>query len=286
MPSPSDVQVAVTKGISELPRNSDVQNAVKNEISPLEERMSAINERLAGLSVQMEFLKPDPSKSLPKAMKQSLQEKGDLELGLKTPAALAIKAREEKISTYPQSIHQVVGDLLSLKSGTSDYWRASAALLNYRSFNVSPGKSAALTTMSLPNCTDSDPLPSRVTDPLIPNGTFGYYENCRFTLDSSEDDARINSLLRGNFPMVEFSRCLIVYKGGTFSLVTNWHYDSPTTGGSGTGLVVRVSGPSLVFVGCLFDFSISNQIPKNGQEATEALLAQNGLSLKLPLSLP
>jgi hypothetical protein len=277
---PGDVEKAVKDGVSPLPQRADV--------SQLNDRMSAINEKLAGLTATMEFLKPDVSRSLPKAMKQSLQQKGDLELGLKTLAALATKAQEKRITTDREAIKEVSRDLLSVKERNADFWKAYTSLLNYRSFNVSPSQTAALSIANLPNCTDSDPVPIKITA-VSPTGQLtgvsnAYYENCRLTLDSAEDGRRINSMVLKQFPTIEFRHCLIVYKGGGFTLITYWdHFEAPAKGGSGTGAVIGYTGPTMQFIECSFDFSVSNPMPKAGQEITQNLLAQTGLSLSLPL---
>lgn len=283
-----------------LPRTADVQNvvsiAVKNEVSPLNDKISAINEKLAGLTATIEFLKPDVSKNLPNVMKQSLQQKGDLELGLKTLAALATRAQEQKITTDPVEIGEVVQHLLSIKDRNIDFWRASSSLLNYRSFNVLPKQTISLSMQNLPNCTDSDPVtltgqaPYTILD-LEPTGKVKrvmnpHYYNCRFTLDSAEDDRRINSMVVSKFPTIEFRHCLIVYKGGDFALITESHVAKiplHSLTGKDTGGTANYNGPSLQFIECLFDFSVSDQVPERGQEITQNLLAQNGLSLIIPL---
>lgn len=278
----------------QLPHTADVQNAVnsavKNEVSPLNDKMSAISEKLAGLTATMEFLKPDVSKNLPRVMKQNLQQNGDLELGLKTVAALATKAQQQRITSDSTAIAEVIQDLLSIKDRNADFWKASTSLLNYRSFDISPRQTTGLSTANLTDCTNSDPLPYKITEvgPVgeIKKYSNAYYENCRFTLDSLEDDKRINSIMLNRFPVIELRHCLIVYKGGDFSLITYWQ---PFLGpfhaltGKGTGGVFKYTGPSLQFIECLFDFSVSNQMPERGQEITQGLLAQNGLSLILPL---
>lgn len=279
-----------------LPRTADVQNAVStafnSEVSPLNDKISAISEKLAVLTATMEFLKPDVSKNLPKVMKQSLQQKGDLELGLKTLVALTTKAQEQRITTDPVAIEEVVRDLLSIKNRNADFWRASTSLLNYRSFDMSPKQTADLSISSLPNCTNSKPQPFRITQ-VGPKGDVEkfsnpYYENCLFTLDSAEDDARINSMVMDGFPVIEFRHCLIVYKGGDFTLVSWIHMENASTwtSGKGRGLTLNFNGPTLWFTGCLFDFSVSSQTPEPGKEIMQALLSQTGMSLGIPLGNP
>jgi hypothetical protein len=275
-----------------MPQRADVENAVSNGVGPVNEKISAINEKLAVLTTRMEFLKADVSKNLPQAMKQSLQQTGDLELGLKTVAALATEAQERRVTSDPKEIAEVVRDLVSIKVRNSDFWRASTSLLNYRSFDVSPKQTASLSTANLQDCTTSDPAPMTVTE-VSPSPIGGvkrlsnaYYENCRFTLDSAEDDRRINSIVVNKFPTIEFRHCLIVYRGRDFSLIT-WtqieHAPLVALTGKGSGARVSYNGPSLQFVECLFDFSVSEPMPERGKEITEALLAQAGPSLTLPI---
>jgi len=153
----------------QLPRTADVQNVVntafENEVSPLNDKISAINEKLAGLTATMEFLKPDVSKNLPKVMKQSLQESGDLELGLRTVAALATKAQEQKVTTDPQGISEI-GRQLILNQGNFESnvrplaWDAVISLLSYRSFiTASEDPSYSKPSTLRPVTTPPGPLP-------------------------------------------------------------------------------------------------------------------------------
>jgi hypothetical protein len=129
MPSPADVQVAVTNGL--IP--------VKGKMDNVNEKISNINESLARLTTASEFLKPDVSKNLPRVMKQSLQQSGDLDLGLRTVTALATKALEQKVTTDPHGIFEIGQMLLSNQNNFEPSagplaWDAVVSLLDYRSF--------------------------------------------------------------------------------------------------------------------------------------------------------
>jgi hypothetical protein len=113
-----------------------------------------------------------------------------------------------------------------------------------------------------------------------------YYQNCRLTLDSARDDERINSLVRSKFPTIEFRNCLIVYRGGEFALILWSHVQAAPLHmltANGKGAELNYDGPSLQFISCQFDFSVSNQVPQRGKETLQTLLTQNGPSLALAI---
>lgn len=203
-------------------------------------------------------------------------------------------ARQEKIKTPPNVIDDLQKRLLETSKDAPEFWQTSSALLNYRSFDVDPQRAAELLGANIPNCTDSDPAPFTITEV---NHGFGsgpvtgvsspYYENCRFTLDSAKDDARINSMIADGFPVIEFRHCVIVYNGGSFTLITNINRQNvPATGGHGTGLTLNFNGPTLWFTQCLFEFSVSDHTPEPAKKLTQSLLAQNGPSLAIPVLKP
>lgn len=268
-----------------MPHSADVDNAIYKGLVPVNDKMSAINEKLASLTSAMEFIKPDVSKTLPKTMKENLQRNGDLELGLKTVAALAEGAQERHIKTDPALLAEVDQELLQIKDRNSDFWRASTSLLNYKTFNLAPQQAVSLQAADIPNCTDAEPIPMKVKG-IGPNGEIrqlanAYYQNCKLTLDSAEDDAKINSLILQKVPTIEFRNCLILYSGGNVTLITHTQLsNAPLLGGA----TINYNGPALQFVNCLFKFSTSNQLPPNVKTIIEALLSQPGPQLRIPTS--
>lgn len=211
----------------------------------------------------------------------------DLGVAIATARQQQAKVSPTIISDLQQKLVATAGTNASAVE-SPNFWPTAAEFISYRS-EVTTGnfKSSA----GIPNCTDSDPNPFKVTE-VGPIGNVkkianAYYENCRFTLDSPQDDSRINTILEKKFPTIEFRHCLIIYRGGDFTLITYRSMkDVPTTAtkGSGKGLRIDYNGPALQFVQCLFDFSMSNNVPKNGQELTRLLLAQGQSSLSIPIS--
>jgi hypothetical protein len=199
---------------------------------------------------------------------------------------LLATAQNQGVKVDTKVLDALTRKLSATNASAVGFWPAAAGLISYRS-RVAANDFG--NPVNLPNCTDSDPFPLKVTE-VGPKGEIkkianAFYENCRFTFDSATDDARINSILLNKAPTVEFRHCLIVYRGGDFTLVTHLSVNNaPIQGGSGHGAAIDYNGPTLQFVQCFFDFSVSDQIPKNGQEATHALLAQTKSPLVLFLS--
>jgi hypothetical protein len=208
-------------------------------------------------------------------------------------AALQL-ATQEKIELPHTVVDDLQHKLLETERDAPEFWPTVSEFISYRSFNLVPKQAADLSVANLPNCTTSEPHGMAIAA-VSPGGQVtkvsnAYYENCRFTIDSPEDDKRIMFLIKRcptPSPMIEFRHCLIVYRGGDFTLPTWTKYQNlPAQGGSGTGLTLSYNGPTLIFTGCLFDFSASNQLPEHGQEITQSLLAQTNLTLVLRLREP
>src|SRR6185437_5269065 len=75
----------------------------KHDSDAVNERISAINERLATLTTTIEFMKPDPGKRIPTIMNDNLHSGENLDLGLKTIGAVARRATKEKIHSNEAS---------------------------------------------------------------------------------------------------------------------------------------------------------------------------------------
>ena len=277
--------------LTTVPRASEIEAAVNKGLQPINEKISAINVSLATLTADVEFLKLDASKNLGKVMTQSLKQTGDSELKLKTIAALATKAQSQGITTDRESLANATNALLAVKDRSADFWNASVALLNYRSFNSLPDQAERLSQPNIPNCTDKAPHPFTVTG-VGPIGNVtqiasAFYEDCRFTIDSERDDERINATIKNGLPVIEFRHCLIVYSGGPFTLITWIRFNNAkfnSLQGHGSGGSFNYNGPTLNFSNCLFNFSTVKQVPPKGQQVVEALLAQNGPDLRLPIA--
>jgi hypothetical protein len=192
-------------------------------------------------------------------------------------------ARDQAIQVSPASVNRLTENLLAIQPRPAEFWAVSADLLSYRSLN---DETRQLLTMNLPDCADSSPTPNTVieADPHKFTVKFGSYENCRFTLDSEQDDQRINAFLNNTTPHITFKHCLIVYRGGAINLIIGWNNRlTVITGTHGQQpLVVPISGTTFSFQDCLFTFSIPDIPPPNAQKITMTLLAQNGGLLTLP----
>jgi hypothetical protein len=195
-------------------------------------------------------------------------------------------AKQEGVSVDPALVHQVGQKLLNVRPRLPDFWSTSAQLVSYKSSNGASQKIQELASVSLPDCTDSEPKSAAITEVPDPH-TFKFkgatYENCRVTLDSKKDDERINSLLNTRFPVLTFKNCLIVYRGGTIELILAWNQHPVTLKVEGhPPMPTVISGNTLAFEDCLLDFTVRGIPPPIGQEVTETLLAQNASTLKLP----
>jgi hypothetical protein len=122
-----------------MPRFADVRNAVNEGVNPVNEKISSINEKLAAITAILTVEKPDAAKSIPKVMEQSLREKANPDLGLRTVDALARRAKEQSIVADPASIAEIGQQLMSnpdnFRHGVSAVaWDAVVSLVDYRSF--------------------------------------------------------------------------------------------------------------------------------------------------------
>lgn len=200
------------------------------------------------------------------------------------------KARHENVKVSPRTIEDLQGKL-SASADAPNFWPAASSFISYRSFSNALWTAPA----KLPRCTDSEPAPSTVSilSPTQATINPGVYENCRFTMDSPEEDARVNEIIQERMAVVIFRHCVIVYRGGAINLVFAFDkYNVPWSvepkngipGGAGT---VNISVRDAVrFQDCLFDFVLHSEPPKVGQELTKRLLVNPSNEITLPLSVP
>lgn len=202
------------------------------------------------------------------------------------------RAKKQHIRIAPKVVMDIQQKLVATDVHTQGFWPAAAELISYRSQITFPD-TANLLDRKIPDCTDSEPFPAKTVGATPPGGvgklSNAYYQNCRFTLDSPKDDAALNEIILHDYPAVEFRHCLIVYKGGTVSLIVFSRRDNvpleSLSGEFGPGVTATYHGPSIIFQDCLFNFSATNQVPQNGQVLTTSLLAQSGPSFTLPIQL-
>jgi len=204
--------------------------------------------------------------------------------------AILFGAEQQENTKAPYKLLSTLASrLVQSDKSTPSYWPTAAEFISYRSRIVSPDAQVLLNS-HLPNCIDSDPFPIRVAEVdsrgAIKRLENAHYDNCRFTLDSIEDDRRIMSFV-AKYGTIEFRHCLIVYKGGEMIVPTYLHISNvPLTAitGKGKGASIDYNGPALQFIDCAFDFSAPGTVPTNAQKLIEALLPQSGTVLKSDLS--
>jgi hypothetical protein len=194
-------------------------------------------------------------------------------------------ARKKDVRVSPLIVEDLQAKLVAANHSAPDYWPTAAEFITYRS-HLGTGSAPS----QLANCTDSLPTISKVLEstPSTLEVTPGVYENCRVTLDSAEDDKRINEILSERSPTLTFRHCVVVYRGGSVNLILSWS-NRPIKITEGAHPAARpptfgtVSTPNTIkFEDCLFDFSIQATPPPEGQRATETLLAQNGNTVIFP----
>ena len=210
-------------------------------------------------------------------------------------SAIAV-ARKDQISVPPAVIEGLKSKLLASNSAASDFWPTLSEFVSYRSALSyhAPAAAAPGPTMvyalakKIPDCVDSLPKPMKIisTNDL----SKGVYENCRFVLDSAEQDQKLNAILSGSTPVLVFQNCLIEYHGGDINLILAWN-KAPFTfivpqGDKSPPHVyqLNMTGPAIDFQNCLFNFSFQNAPSSNGQLLSTALLAQDAASASLPVA--
>jgi hypothetical protein len=199
-------------------------------------------------------------------------------------------ATQQKVKIARTVSNTLSKKLQQIGASAAEYWPAIAEFISYRSFNlVTEDTIKQLAEKSLSNCTDlplANPVVSKVLNPRQFQYQVPTYENCRVTLDSEKDNQAINKYLLMISPFLRFEHCLVVYRGGPVNLL----FYRPSKNGTDLMTATRklgttktkISGKSLQFDDCLFDFSIPNGMPPpDGQKMTVTLLAQNESTLSL-----
>jgi hypothetical protein len=194
-------------------------------------------------------------------------------------------ARKDRINAPPAVIEELRSKLLATNSTAHDFWPTLSEFVSYRSALNFTGGTHAFAT--LPNCTDSLPKPMTVKEVLSPTELVtnrGFYQDCRFILDSAEQDQKLNAILKLTTPLLTFKNCLIEYHGGEISLILAWDKEPFSVTIAGSGSQVRLSGPAIQFEHCLFNFSFQTSPPPHGQRLSTTLLAQDISFVSLPVS--
>jgi len=220
------------------------------------------------------------------------------EIGLKLSAVrdLLAVARNQQIKVDPAITTALSKHLLDVPPNATYFWQVAGELISYRSINSAPSISALSSNTRLGNCTDLEPNITTQTisfidekgHPFAMKHNIGVYNNCQIELDSPTDGDRLNSFLARDIPTIVFTHCVVIYRGGPLKLILNWEHhviDSVQVGKGAATL--SVSGNSLTFNDCLFDFSVPQSSPSaEVQQLTKLVLSQSGARVELPLTKP
>jgi hypothetical protein len=200
------------------------------------------------------------------------------------------KAKQQNVKVSPK----VIGDLQEKLIASTDaptFWPAAAEFIAYRSLATTSWSAPK----NLPICTDRPPTRTTLTvlSPTQIQVNPGVYENCRFSLDSPQEDEQLNRYLtmpaEGKSLTIMFKHCLIVYHGGQINLVTALNERNvpylvgPPEHPFAKGTVNVAVTNAIEFRDCLFDIELQNAPPEPGQQITRLLLASTGTDVKLPL---
>jgi hypothetical protein len=193
-------------------------------------------------------------------------------------------AKKESVKVDMHTIGVLQKKLVDTDSSASDFWPTVSTFVSYRSEIQSTPLSG-----NIPNCTDSLPSLNKVSsirDLHEIDIAGGVYENCRVTLDSVQDQEKINSLLKNRNMLIIFKHCLVAYRGGNINLIVGWknHHAKIGIGDVKVPVDAVMNGNAISFEDCIFDFVFSSAPPSNGREVTQALLGTSGNSLTLPRS--
>jgi len=215
--------------------------------------------------------------------KRAVLSKQEFQLTLPQLNSTLKVAKQENVRVPAKLIQGLQQKLSGTDRNAAEYWPTVATFISYRSDLLSRQHS-----LNMPRCVDSKPTGMTINKVISPDEMTvnrGVYENCSLTLDSPEENERLNKILATERPLIALRHCLIRYHGGEVKLILAWknrivHYrvDAPPAR-SGE---VSISGPSLLFEDCLFDFSVDGIPHPSGQKVTETLLAQNANTLELP----
>jgi len=271
---------------------SDFEHSVDDRVNPklgeVTKQLNEFNTKLTKIDSTLSALQPYIEDLVRRQMdKVASLPLNDFRATLPSIKHLIAVAKEQGVKVNPDLLRRMSDKLLQIKPRDKEFWPFTGELVSYRSFNQSRGGTQQLLTSSLPRCTDAPPTPAKVTSVLSSTTatlSVAMYENCQITLDSSQDDERINATLTNFFPFLTFRHCVISYFGGPVNLILDWKDPSQTTFHleGHPPMRTKISGNTLQFEECLFSFSIQGVPPTTGQQVTETLLAQNGPRPQLP----
>jgi hypothetical protein len=277
--------------------NQDVDGRVKsvlNEPNGVQQTLTDIQKTVTETKTKLETLEP----FIQDIVRHQFDNAANLTpktLGQRLPAIrhLVAVAQNQQITVDTQVVGRLADNLHSVKSDAPEFWPAVGELINYRSFNFNQSI-LELLTKQLPDCLDTDPGPAiiaAVQSDTQMTVTKPVFRDCRLTLDSASDDERLYKLVKEKYPLVVFSHCLIVYRGGQINLFLKWTGQQHIRmgifpkGQAETNNVVdwTPNGDALTFDQCLFDFRLQGPPSESGQKVAQGLLAQSTAIIGIPL---
>lgn len=268
--------------------SSWVDGRIAGQLKQPGEKLDKLDKDVSAIKVQLDTLNPLINGLLLQRLSNSAAlPQRQFEQRLPDIKKLIALAQERGVKADPSLLGRVSQKLLNINPRAPDFWPVSAELVSYRSSNGATSNILQLASAKLPDCTDSLPQPMKVAEVLNEHQirlSRGLYENCRITLDSAQDNDRLNSYLLNAVPLITFKHCLVLYNGGAVHLILAWKNTVETfrIEGHPPVSVSNFSGNALEFEECLFSFRITSVPPPTGQQLTETLLAQNSTTLKLP----
>ncbi|WP_348260619.1 hypothetical protein P8935_12485 [Telmatobacter sp. DSM 110680] len=278
-------------------QKNQISIEVGNQLKEPIKTMGEANTHLSKIETSLDDLKPF-IRDVVDHQFENVSKLSSKELGERLPAlkGLLAVAKDQDVKAKPQITEALGKKMLQINSEAVSYWPTASEFINYRS-RIGVTNPEKLTQPSLPNCRDQAPGGMRVESIDRPPGSAGpetvqvgnaKFSDCRMELDSPEDAAVFNLILQRKSPRIAFTHCLIVYRGGAINIILAFNNDMRFVSYRDVNGVwhkmgkTSLSGPTLVFVDCLLDFSVAAHPPPSGRKATEVLLAQNGSTYTLP----
>jgi hypothetical protein len=268
-------------------------NGVAQTLHDIQQTVNATKSRLDTLEPFIQDVIKHQFESASKLPTATLQER------LPAVQHLLEVAKEQQVKVDPVAFGRLSAKLQAIKVTTGGFWPAVGGLISYRSFLVGQDV-AGLSQSALPVCTDRNPggmeVDSVKVNPIAGdkehnNATItienAKYADCTLTLDSPEQADKINWILKHRMNKITFTHCVIIYRGGPINITMELnneprilHYQ-PKPGAPEITSKVNVSGPTLTFMNCLFEFALPTIPTDSGQSFAKSMLPQNGSSIVL-----
>jgi hypothetical protein len=190
--------------------NLSVDDRIDKKQLAIYTKLGEMDTKLTSISASLDTLKPFIEELVKREMAKAaaLPEK-EFRANLAAVQHLIATARSQKVSVDPSLVAKLGQKILAIQPRVPDFWSVSAELVSYRSFNTAPfnttSDAEAFSRRGLPECTDSPPVPMKITEVISPEQarvSRGLYENCRIALDSPQDDDRLNKYLTEQTPLI------------------------------------------------------------------------------------